>query len=124
MPNKTDYLEQYSAAVRAKNTYDAIVRDIRDERQQLQALNQLIQSERNTLAQLESGFETQGTEQGVASEILKATYSSEAMAAQLAAQTKAAGAQAVAVPGELVAMVNQARERRVGPITTADANAR
>ena len=54
MPNKTDYLEQYSAAVRAKNTYDAIVRDIRDERQQLQALNQLIQSERNTLAQLEA----------------------------------------------------------------------
>jgi hypothetical protein len=122
MPNKTDYLEQYSAAVRAKNTYDAIVRDIRDERQQLQALNQLIQSERNTLAQLESGFATQGTEQGLASEILKATYSSEAMAAQIAAQTKAAGAQAVAVPGELVAMVNQARERRAGPITAADAN--
>jgi len=122
MPNKTDYLEQYSAAVRAKNTYDAIVRDIRDERQQLQALNQLIQSERNTLAQLESGFATQGTEQGLASEILKATYSSEAMAAQLAAQTKAAGAQAAAVPGELVAMVNQARERRAGPMTVADAN--
>ena len=44
------------------------------------------------------------------------------MAAQLAAQTKAAGAQAVAVPGEIVAMVNQARERRAGPMTAADAN--
>lgn len=109
MPAKSQtYLEQYSAARRAASTYDAVVRDIRDERQQLQALQQLIQSERNTLAQLEAGLATERTSQGIADEVLKATYSSEALAAQLAAQTSAAGAAARAVPREVVSLVEQA----------------
>ena len=121
MPAKSQtYLEQYSAARRAASTYDAVVRDIRDERQQLQALQQLIQSERNTLAQLEAGLATERTSQGIADEVLKATYSSEALAAQLAAQTSAAGAAARAVPREVVSLVEKANAD--GDLPAGDAN--
>ena len=108
MPTKSEqYLEQYSAAARASRTYDAVVRDIRDERQQLQALQQLIASERNALVQLENAYDPDKTQDTIADEVLRATYSSEALAAQLAAQTKAAGAAATAVPKAIVDTVNQ-----------------
>ena len=77
MPTKSEeYLEKYSAAVRASNTYDAVVRDIRDERQQLQALQQLIASERNALVQLENAYDPDKTQDTIADEVLRATYSS------------------------------------------------
>ena len=108
MPTKSEeYLDQYSAARRASRTYDAVVRDIRDERQQLQALQQLIASERNALVQLENAYDPDKTQDTIADEVLRATYSSEALAAQLAAQTKAAGAAATAVPKAIVDIVNQ-----------------
>ena len=75
MPKYDEYLVQYSAELRAARQYEAIVRDIQDERQQVLALQQLIQSERNTLAQLDQAFEAQKTEQGLAGEILRATLS-------------------------------------------------
>ena len=106
MPTKSEqYLEQYSAARRASRTYDAVVRDIRDERQQLQALQQLIASERNALVQLENAYDPDKTQDTIADEVLRASYSSEALAAQLAAQTTAAGAAATAVPRSIVETV-------------------
>ena len=108
MPTKSEqYLEQYSAARRASRTYDAVVRDIRDERQQLQALQQLIASERNALVQLENAYDPDKTQDTIADEVLRASYSSEALAAQLAAQTKAAGAAATAVPRSIVETVEK-----------------
>ena len=112
MPKYDEYLEQYSAARRAANTYDAIVRDIRDERQQLQALQQLVASERNALVQLENAYDTEKTQGTLADDVLRATYSSEALAAQLAAQTKVAGAEARAVPRQIIETVERGEGSR------------
>ena len=123
MAKYDEYLRQYSAELRAARQYEDIVREIQDERQQVQALQQLIQSERNTLAQLEAGFEAQKTEQGYASEILRATLSSEQMAAQLAAGTRAAQGAAMRVPKSVVDIVNQDKKTsREGELTKAGAN--
>ena len=123
MPKYDEYLVQYSAELRAARQYEAIVRDIQDERQQVLALQQLIQSERNTLAQLEAGFAAQKTEQGLAGEILRATLSSEQMAAQLAAGTRAAQGAATRVPRSIVGAVEEAkRASNAGELTAAGAN--
>ena len=123
MAKYDEYLRQYSAELRAARQYENIVREIQDERQQVQALQQLIQSERNTLAQLEAGFAAQKTEQGFAGEILRATLSSEQMAAQLAAGTRAAQGAAMRVPKSVVDIVNQDKKTsREGELTKAGAN--
>lgn len=125
MPAKYEaYLESYSAAVRSKNAYDAIMRDVLDERQQLAALQQLIASERNTLAQLEGTLVAQNTEQGVAGEILKARLGTQQADAQRAASARATGAAATAVPRALVDLANDLGfddESREG-LTAGDAN--
>ena len=108
MPAKYEaYLDSYSAALRTRKAYDAIMRDVLDERQQLAALQQLIASERNTLAQLEGTLVAQNTEQGVAGEILKARLGTQQADAQRAASARAAGAAATAVPRELVDLANK-----------------
>ena len=125
MPAKYEaYLDSYSAALRTRKAYDAIMRDVLDERQQLAALQQLIASERNTLAQLEGTLVAQNTEQGVAGEILKARFGTQQADAQRAASARAAGAAATAVPRELVALANELGfddESREG-LTPGDAN--
>lgn len=123
MAKYDEYLRQYSAELRAARQYETIVREIQDERQQVLALQQLIQSERNTLAQLEAGFAAQKTEQGLAGEILRATLSSEQMAAQLAAGTRAAQRTATAVPRSIVDAVEAAKQAsNAGELTAAGAN--
>ena len=123
MAKYDEYLRQYSAELRAARQYETIVREIQDERQQVQALQQLIQSERNTLAQLDQAFAAQKTEQGLAGEILRATLSSEQMAAQLAAGTRAAQRTATAVPRSIVDAVEAAKQAsNAGELTAAGAN--
>lgn len=86
MPTRAKrYSNSYSAVSRSAERWGEIQANIRDEQDQLQALQSLISQERSTLANLEQVYKTSTATPDLATNILKETFAGDIQAQRIAA---------------------------------------
>lgn len=100
------YANSYSARSRAAARYAAIQNNVKDEQDRQAAVQSYLVAERSNLTNLEQVFAARPTQDGLATEILKATSATEANVLRSEAAAKAATGRKAAVPSSVSKIVN------------------